>query len=167
MYLFLNGLVIFVVRGTLNAVPLNVTPTPSGNPAIPLMSLQSIDDIGEEESDEDNQEGDNDSEESTDHQPDTTNGVITSTTTMSAVICQCRQLLPFMMLSNTFEDKCSALFQVVYQRSCMGFNEKTKTIEVQVSCVLLLSRVVMSPCEASVESHCSNVLLHILFVDGI
>lgn len=59
--------------------------------------------------------------------------VSSATTSMAAVICHCRQLIPFLVLPRDFEKQCTTLFQTVYYRSCMGFNEKTKSIEVQVS----------------------------------
>ncbi len=62
---------------------------------------------------------------------------LSSMTTMSAIICHCRQLLPFHILPKDFEMQCSVLFRTVYSRSCMGFNEKTKLIEVQVCYVIL------------------------------
>jgi len=126
-------------RGTLNAVPLSaappkVTSTPHATTSSPgttsLMRLLSIDDVGEEESGDDDESNDESLSGKLDNgQPQ---GVAAVSTSLAPVICQCQQLIPYVVLSNSFEDKCSALFQTVYKRSCMGFNEKSKTVEVQV-----------------------------------
>ena len=120
-------LFLFFVRGTLNAVPLNVTPQPTSS----LTRLQSIDDICEE-GEEDYLKEEENKDNKIDHGQN--NIIVTAqSSSMAAVICQCRQLIPFLHLTNSLEDKCSELFRTVYKRSCMGFNEKTKTIEEQVN----------------------------------
>jgi hypothetical protein len=118
----------------LNAVPLNLPPAPSQHQT--LKRLHSIDDILEEDEEEDEElenKSETDSGCNDDHGQRLEAAVTPPAAThMTAVICQCQQLLPFHILSNSFEDKCSAIFQVVYKRSRMSFNERTKAVEVQV-----------------------------------
>jgi hypothetical protein len=95
-----------------------------------VRGFESIDDLCIEEGAADEEEEEDDEEEFDCCEQ---NLVETSATASKAIVaCQCRQLIPFHILSAGLEQQCSALFQTVYKRSCMGFNENTKSIEVQV-----------------------------------
>ena len=109
-------------RGTLNAVPFNMMSKPESNR--PPSNLLSIDEICIDEKDDDKEEVDHDEEESVD--------VDFVANTMTAVICHCKESIPFRIFNDKFEQKCSALFETVYKRSLMSYNESTKLIEATV-----------------------------------
>lgn len=118
----------YYCRGTLNAVPLNVSQSSTGMVSV-VPKFQSIDEMCINEENEEDDEHDDESKRDCFHPEQTMSSAATS---MSATICHCRQLIPFHILPNDFEQQCCALFQAVYHRSCMGFNSKTKVIEIQV-----------------------------------
>ena len=111
---------------TLNAVPLNMAVT-SNSRASPSQVFPSIDESLEEEAEEEG--GGSGGEVDGDGFAE---GALSTHTNTNTGMCNCRQLIPFYVLPKNFEKQCGMLFQVVYKRSRMSFNSKTKIIEAQV-----------------------------------